>query len=67
MKDIEKIKQLREETGVSYAMCTTALSEANGDMQKARELLKQKGCRSSTKKSRARNRTRFNFYVCSPQ
>lgn len=51
MKDIEKIKQLREETGVSYAMCTTALQDAQGDMQKARELLKQKGAEVAQKKA----------------
>jgi elongation factor Ts len=51
MKDIEKIKQLREETGVSYAMCTQALNEAKGDMGKARELLKQKGAEVAAKKA----------------
>jgi hypothetical protein len=51
MKDIEKIKQLREETGVSYAMCTQALNEAKGDMAKARELLKQKGAEVAAKKA----------------
>lgn len=51
MKDIEKIKQLREETGVSYAMCTQALADASGDMTKARELLKKKGAEVAEKKA----------------
>jgi elongation factor Ts len=51
MKDIEKIKQLREESGVSYALCTQALKEAEGDMVKARELLKKKGAEVAEKKS----------------
>ncbi len=51
MKDIEKIKQLREETGVSYAMCSQALTEAEGDMAKAREFLKKKGAEVAEKKS----------------
>ncbi len=51
MKDIDKLKQLREETGVSYAMCKDALEEAKGDMVKARELLRKKGAEVAEKKS----------------
>ncbi len=51
MKDIEKVKQLREESGVSYAMCSQALKDANGDIAKAREFLKKKGAEVAEKKS----------------
>ena len=42
MNTIEKIKQLREETGISISECKKALEEANGDLKKAKEILKQK-------------------------
>lgn len=51
MKDIEKLKQLREETGVSYAMCKEALDTSKGDIEKARELLKKKGAEVALKKA----------------
>jgi len=40
MISIEKIKQLREETGVSPTEIKKALEEANGDVDKARDLLR---------------------------
>ncbi|MCD6402498.1 translation elongation factor Ts [bacterium] len=43
MVNIEKVKQLREETGVSVIECKKALEESKGDIKKARELLKEKG------------------------
>jgi len=36
--DIETVKQLREETGVSIMACKRALAESNGDMEKAKEI-----------------------------
>ncbi len=36
---METIKELREETGLSFAQIKKALDEANGDKQKAREIL----------------------------
>ena len=47
----EQIKQLREETGVSIAQCKQALVEAAGDVEKAREILRQKGAASAAKKA----------------
>jgi elongation factor Ts len=41
--DIEQLKTLRQETGVSFAECKKALEEANGDLQRAKEILKQRG------------------------
>jgi elongation factor Ts len=47
----EQIKQLRDETGVSIAQCKQALTEADGDMAKARELLREKSAASAAKKA----------------
>ena len=40
---IEQIKHLRERTGVSMTECKKALEEANGDINKAIEILRKKG------------------------
>jgi len=40
---IEQIKSLRDKTGVSTTQCKKALDEADGDEQKAIELLRKKG------------------------
>ncbi len=40
---IEKIKKLREETGVSITECEKALKETKGDIAKAKEVLKKWG------------------------
>jgi elongation factor Ts len=41
--DLEQIQQLRERTGVGMMDCKNALIEAQGDMEKAVELLRKKG------------------------
>lgn len=41
--DINKLKALREETGVSVSLCKKALEEASGDSEKAKKLLLQWG------------------------
>jgi len=51
MPDMDKLKQLRAETDVSYAMCLKALEDAEGDMDKARDLLRQKGAEVALKKA----------------
>ena len=43
MISIEQIKQLRHETAVSISECKKALEEANGDMEKAKGILRKKG------------------------
>lgn len=48
---IEDIKKLREETGAGVADCKEALSLSKGNLEKARELLKQKGLDKAVKKS----------------
>ncbi|OGD85831.1 translation elongation factor Ts [Candidatus Curtissbacteria bacterium RBG_16_39_7] len=48
---IEKIKELRELTGISIADCKAALEETKGDLKKAQEILRQKGIEEAEKKS----------------
>lgn len=40
---IEKLKQLRDETGISIMECKKALEQAEGDLQKAKKILREKG------------------------
>lgn len=40
---IDQIKELREMTGVSMSACKSALEEANGDIEKAIDVLRKKG------------------------
>jgi elongation factor Ts len=48
--DINKLKELREKTGVSYSICQKALKEANGDIIQAEKLLIQWGAEKITEK-----------------
>ncbi len=50
MSDIEKIKELRERTGAGIMDCKTALKEANNDIERAVEILREKGIAKSAKK-----------------
>jgi len=47
----EVVRQLREETGAGMMDCKTALVEAQGDMEKARDLLRKKGLAAAAKKA----------------
>jgi elongation factor Ts len=47
----EVVRHLREETGAGMMDCKTALVEAQGDMEKARELLRKKGLAAAAKKA----------------
>ncbi len=49
--DIEKVKKLREKTGVGILDCKKALEEANGNIEKAIEVLRKKGIDIAEKKS----------------
>jgi len=51
MVTIDQIKQLREETGVSIIEVKKALEQSNGDVEKARELLRILGKAVSAKKT----------------
>ena len=50
MSDIEKVKQLRQSTGAGFKDCNAALKEANGDLNKAVEILRVKGVAKASKK-----------------
>ncbi len=51
MADTDKIKQLRDSTGLSLGQIKKALDEAGGDEAKAIELLKAQGLATAAKKS----------------
>jgi len=51
MSNIDQVKQLREETGVSIAECKKALEEAKGDTEKAKEVLRKWGQSLAGKKA----------------
>jgi elongation factor Ts len=53
MSDLEKVKQLRGETGAGFKDCNLAVKESGGDLDKALEILRVKGIsKASTKMSR---------------
>lgn len=61
---IDQIKKLREETGASVADIRTALEEASGDEQRARELLRERGLsRAAAKAGREIKAGRVFSYV----
>ncbi|HCY37553.1 MAG: elongation factor Ts [Candidatus Margulisiibacteriota bacterium] len=45
------VKELRDKTGAGMMDCKQALSEANGDMEKAGEILRTKGLAAASKRS----------------
>lgn len=47
----DMVKQLRERTGAGMMDCKKALSEANGNMEKAIEYLREKGLAAAAKKA----------------
>ena len=50
MSNIEKIKQLRNSTGVGFKDCSAAIEESSGDLDKAVEILRVKGISKASKK-----------------
>ena len=50
MSHIDKVKQLRQSTGVGFKDCNSAMQEANGDINKAIEILRVKGISKASKK-----------------
>src|SRR3989338_10188157 len=51
MIDIEKVKELRELTGLSVIECKKALDQVEGDLNKAQEVLRAAGVELAEKKS----------------
>jgi len=60
----EKVKELRERTGIGMMECKAALSECDCDMDKAVELLRKKGyARAEAKSSRAAKEGYIGSYI----
>ncbi len=51
MYDIGKLKQLREETGISFSLCKKALEESKNNLDVAQKLLKKWGVVKAKDKS----------------
>lgn len=49
--DIKLITQLRKQTGAGVAACKEALTESNGDLDKAVEILRKKGAKIAGKRA----------------
>ncbi|MGG6311152.1 translation elongation factor Ts [Paenibacillus macerans] len=49
--DAKSVKELREKTGAGMLDCKKALEEANGDLTKAAELLREKGLAAAANKA----------------
>ena len=49
--DLNKLKELRELTGVSFSMCKKALEESNNDIKKAQALLSEWGIKKAADKA----------------
>ena len=60
----EKVKDLRERTGIGMMECKSALTESGGDMEKAIEILRKKGhARAQAKASREASQGIVGAYV----
>ena len=60
----DKVKELREKTGIGMMECKSALAECGGDMDKAIEVLRKKGhARAEAKASRAANQGLVGSYI----
>ncbi len=63
----EVVRKLREETGAGMMDCKSALVEAQGDSEKAREILRKKGLAAAAKKAgRAASQGVIGSYVHPP-
>ncbi len=51
MPNIEEIKKLREETGVSMMECKKALEKTGGDIEKAKKVLRERGVELAGKRA----------------
>mgnify|MGYP001111173210 FL=1 len=60
----DKVKELRERTGIGMMECKGALAESGGDMDKAIEILRKKGhARAEAKSSRAAKEGLVGSYI----
>jgi elongation factor Ts len=62
--DLEQVKKLREQTGISILECKKAVEEAGGDLTKAVEILRKKGFeKAKSKSSRTTNQGVIGSYI----
>lgn len=62
--DMELVKKLREQTGISILECKKAIEEAKGDLTQAAEILRKKGFeKAKAKSSRATNQGAVGAYI----
>ena len=47
----KSVKELRDRTGAGMMACKKALTETNGDVEKAIEILREKGLAAAAKKA----------------
>ncbi len=60
----DKVKELREKTGTGMMDCKKALADSGGDMEKAIDILRQKGLATAAKKaSRAASQGLIDSYI----
>ena len=53
---LDKVKRLRELTGVGFKDCKNAIDETNGDIEKSIEFLRKKGIAKANRKRRSGKR-----------
>ena len=62
--DMELVKKLREQTGISILECKKAVEESGGDLIKAAEILRKKGFeKAKAKSSRVTNQGAIGSYI----
>jgi elongation factor Ts len=62
--DMELVKKLREQTGISILECKKAIEEAKGDLTQAAEILRKKGFeKAKAKSSRMTNQGAVGSYI----
>lgn len=52
MVDLNKLKQLRKETGISFAMCKKALEETNNDIETSKKMMQKWGLEKAVDKEK---------------
>ncbi len=60
---VDAIKQLRDETGIGMMDCKKALTEASGDIERAKEILREQGLELMEQIGREANEGRIVAYV----
>lgn len=56
MLDITKLKQLREQTGISFSLCKKALDESKNNLEKAKKILSKWGVEKAKDKQQRKTK-----------